>query len=187
MVGASSAYGPRCRICTLRPSSIVSRRTASDSIVILDAAAARMPAQPAIEQLRADGRVDTTTYGELEGLAGRIAAWLASTGIRAGDRVAILADNDAPWIAAYLGALLAELRDQGQDRRSWLAFQSRITLERLRDDEPDHEEAHEGDDGLVGGGHEHHDEQRPRLDAHIKKLTSLNLEKMFCQKEMPSG
>lgn len=67
--------------------------------------AARMPAQPAIEQLRADGRVETTTYGALESLAGHIAAWLTSRGIRAGDRVAILADNDARWIAAYLGAL----------------------------------------------------------------------------------
>ncbi len=67
--------------------------------------AARMPAQAAIEQLYADGRVDTTTYADLEGLAGRIAAWLDSTGIRRGDRVAILADNDARWIAAYLGVL----------------------------------------------------------------------------------
>ena len=40
--------------------------------------AARMPARPAIEQLRADGRVETTTYGALESLAGRIAAWLTS-------------------------------------------------------------------------------------------------------------
>ncbi len=67
--------------------------------------AARMPDQPAIEQLHADGRVDTTTYGALENLAGRIAAWLLLADIGAGDRVAILADNDASWIAAYLGAL----------------------------------------------------------------------------------
>jgi long-subunit acyl-CoA synthetase (AMP-forming) len=67
--------------------------------------AARMPDQPAVELLRADGRVDTTTYGGLEDLARRIAAWLAATGVGEGDRVAILADNDARWIAAYLGAL----------------------------------------------------------------------------------
>ena len=42
--------------------------------------AARMPDRPAIEQLRADGRVETTTYADLEGLAGRIAAWLVSDG-----------------------------------------------------------------------------------------------------------
>ena len=35
----------------------------------------------------------------------RIGAWLIAQGIAAGDRVAILADNDARWIAAYLGAL----------------------------------------------------------------------------------
>jgi long-chain acyl-CoA synthetase len=67
--------------------------------------AARMPAQPAIEQLHADGRVETTTYADLVGLAGRVAAWLLHFGIRGGDRVAILADNDARWIAAYLGIL----------------------------------------------------------------------------------
>src|SRR5262245_14029055 len=64
-----------------------------------------MPARVAIEQLRTDGQIDSTTYGQLEALAGRIGAWLQSTGIASGDRVAILADNDARWIAAYLGAL----------------------------------------------------------------------------------
>jgi long-chain acyl-CoA synthetase len=67
--------------------------------------AARMPDQPAIELVRGDGSVDTMTYGVLEDLAGRTAAWLIETGIRPGDRVAILADNDARWIGAYLGAL----------------------------------------------------------------------------------
>ena len=43
------------------------------------------------------------TYGSLEGLAGRVAAWLLGRGIAEGDRVAILADNDATWIAGYLG------------------------------------------------------------------------------------
>jgi uncharacterized membrane protein YvlD (DUF360 family) len=61
------------------------------------------------------------------------------------DLVARLAGRVRPVLpprdseAAYVGALLAELRDEGPDRRSWLAFQSRLTLERLRDDEPDHD------------------------------------------------
>ena len=33
------------------------------------------------------------------------AAWLAAHGVAAGDRCAILADNDAAWCAAYLGIL----------------------------------------------------------------------------------
>src|SRR5687767_8212758 len=67
--------------------------------------AVRLPDRAAIEQLRADGRIETTTYGELEALAGRIGVWLLSMGIASGDRVAILADNDARWIASYLGVL----------------------------------------------------------------------------------
>ena len=67
--------------------------------------AVRMPERPAIELLRADGGMDTTSYGALEDLAARIGAWLLEVGIAAGDRVAILADNDARWIAAYLGIL----------------------------------------------------------------------------------
>jgi long-chain acyl-CoA synthetase len=71
----------------------------------ISAVAATRPERVAIEQLRADGRVDPTTYGGLDGLAGRIGAWLLERGVRAGDRAAILADNDARWIAAYLGVL----------------------------------------------------------------------------------
>jgi long-chain acyl-CoA synthetase len=67
--------------------------------------ARRMPGQPAIERLHDDGRLDVMSYGELEDLAGRIAAWLVASGMGRGDRIAILADNDARWIAAYLGAL----------------------------------------------------------------------------------
>ena len=67
--------------------------------------AARMPSRSAIELLTSDGQIETTTYADLEAMAGRIGAWLLSTGIASGDRVAILADNDARWIAAYLGAL----------------------------------------------------------------------------------
>jgi long-chain acyl-CoA synthetase len=37
--------------------------------------------------------------------AGHFAAWLTGAGLGPGDRAAILADNDAAWIAAYLGTL----------------------------------------------------------------------------------
>ena len=72
---------------------------------IADAAASRS-SRPAIEVLRAAG-VETMTYGALVDTAGRFATWLAGAGITGGERVAILADNDARWIACYLGALRA--------------------------------------------------------------------------------
>src|SRR5262245_2588743 len=67
---------------------------------------ARWPDRPAIELVRsAGGDVETTTYRALQDVAGRVAGWLVSRGVVAGDRAAILADNDARWIAAYLGVL----------------------------------------------------------------------------------
>ena len=68
-------------------------------------AARRWPDRVAIERVAADGTIDAMRYRELEALAGRIGGWLQAEGFTAGDRVAILADNDARWIAAYLGAL----------------------------------------------------------------------------------
>jgi long-chain acyl-CoA synthetase len=68
-------------------------------------AAARFPSRPAIEMAGRDGLV-TTTYAELLTSSGRFAAWLLDAGhVRSGDRIAMLAANDASWIAAYLGIL----------------------------------------------------------------------------------
>jgi long-chain acyl-CoA synthetase len=68
--------------------------------------AARWPDRPAIELARNDGKAtETTPYALLERRAGQVGAWLLERGFRAGDRAAILADNDARWIAAYLGVL----------------------------------------------------------------------------------
>ncbi|HUF47481.1 MAG TPA: AMP-binding protein [Vicinamibacterales bacterium] len=64
----------------------------------------RGPGRTAIEVQRPDG-VETTTYAELLAEAARVSGWLAAEGIAPGDRVAILADNDARWIARYLGIL----------------------------------------------------------------------------------
>ena len=68
------------------------------------AAADRWPDRPAIELLRGD-EVVTTTYRELDDGSARLGGWLLERGISPDDRAAILADNDAPWIAAYLAVL----------------------------------------------------------------------------------
>jgi acyl-CoA synthetase (AMP-forming)/AMP-acid ligase II len=67
-------------------------------------AAARFAGETAIEVLRGD-QVETTTYGALMSHAANFAGWLHAQGIGPGDRAAILSDNDASWIAAYLGLL----------------------------------------------------------------------------------
>jgi len=66
--------------------------------------AARFGQRTAVEIQRRD-RVDRFTYRQLHDMAAAWAAWLASQGIAAGDRCAILAANDAHWCAAYLGIL----------------------------------------------------------------------------------
>jgi len=65
----------------------------------------RHPDKAAIELLRTDGGIETITFNDLDRLAGLAARWLIQQGIGPGDRVALLADNDGRWIAAYLGAL----------------------------------------------------------------------------------
>lgn len=67
-------------------------------------AADRHAARTAIEVQRQDS-LDTVTYARLREMAERTAAWLAVIGVEAGDRCAILADNDAHWCGAYLGIL----------------------------------------------------------------------------------
>ena len=69
------------------------------------AAAARFPDRVAIEW--ADGQgTDTTTYAALVDESARVAGWLtAHAGVSAGDRVAILASNNAHWVSAFMGAL----------------------------------------------------------------------------------
>ncbi len=69
-------------------------------------AAARFGDRVAVEMLGA-GAPAGVRYRELADMAARTAAWLASRGIAPGDRVAILADNNAHWCAAYLGVLRA--------------------------------------------------------------------------------
>ena len=47
------------------------------------------------------------TYGRLNAAANRLANWLAASGIRPGDRVALLGHNSAEWIVAYFAAAKA--------------------------------------------------------------------------------
>ncbi|MBK9239829.1 MAG: AMP-binding protein [Acidobacteria bacterium] len=67
-------------------------------------AASRFSALPAIELQTAD-QLRSTTYGQLAKESSDFAAWLHTQGVGPNDRVAILGDNDARWIAAYLGVL----------------------------------------------------------------------------------
>jgi long-chain acyl-CoA synthetase len=76
----------------------------SNFYTAFETAARANPERVAIEVVRAAG-VDTWSYADLEKDAMRWAAWLHAQGVAAGDRCAILADNDARWIGAYLGAL----------------------------------------------------------------------------------
>ena len=76
--------------------------------------ARRFPERPAIEWIGAD-ETRVTTYSTLIDDANCLAVWLAeAAGVAAGDRVAILAANDARWVAAFaailqLGAVVVPL------------------------------------------------------------------------------
>ena len=70
------------------------------------ATAQRFASRTAVEvQRREPGALDTFTYAELRRMAEAVAGALAARGIAAGDRCAILGENDAQWCAAYLGAM----------------------------------------------------------------------------------
>ncbi len=71
---------------------------------VFDAAASRFPGNVAVEVQRAAG-LEQVTYKGLQGMAESIAGWLTVHGIAAGDRCAILADNDARWCGVYLAML----------------------------------------------------------------------------------
>src|SRR5688500_12454035 len=73
---------------------------------VFEATATRFAGRTAIEVQRAN-TLERWTYRELHDAAVARAEWLIGQGIAAGDRCAILADNDASWCAAYLGILCA--------------------------------------------------------------------------------
>jgi long-chain acyl-CoA synthetase len=71
---------------------------------VFAATAVRAGERTAIEVQRGTG-LERVSYGALRTRAETVAGWLAGQGVSAGDRCAILADNDADWCAAYLGIL----------------------------------------------------------------------------------
>jgi long-chain acyl-CoA synthetase len=71
---------------------------------VFDDLATRFADRVAVEVQRRDG-LERRSYGELRALAVSRAAWLAEQDLVAGDRCAILAENDAWWCGAYLGIL----------------------------------------------------------------------------------
>lgn len=73
---------------------------------VFAATVAKFGKRVAIEVQRPD-RVDRFTYQQLYDLAVAHGVWLAASGVRPGDRCAILAHNDAHWCAVYLGILRA--------------------------------------------------------------------------------
>ena len=68
--------------------------------------AQRWPHNVAVEVQRPDG-IESYSYAELRRMAESIAGWLLDSEMAAGTRVAILADNDPRWVAAYLGIIAA--------------------------------------------------------------------------------
>lgn len=68
------------------------------------ATAGRFASHVAVESVDGNG-VETITYRELHEQAEATARFLIERQIRAGDRCAILADNDIGWCTAYLGIL----------------------------------------------------------------------------------
>jgi long-chain acyl-CoA synthetase len=65
---------------------------------------ARFANRPAVERVTPRG-VETVSYGALLAQSRCYAGWLTGHGFTRGDRAALLADNSADWIAAYLGTL----------------------------------------------------------------------------------
>ena len=80
------------------------RTQPSNFYAVFAAAADRFSDRVAIE-IQTTGQLLQVRYGDLKRLAESTAGWLVSRGVRPGDRVAVLADNDAHWCAAYLGIL----------------------------------------------------------------------------------
>jgi long-chain acyl-CoA synthetase len=71
---------------------------------VFESVATRGADRIAVEVQRSSA-LESWTYGQLHAAAVAQAGWLAAAGVGAGDRCAMLADNDARWCAAYLGTL----------------------------------------------------------------------------------
>ncbi len=70
-----------------------------------------------------------TSYSELAGLARRFSAFLASAGVRDGNRVIIWGENSSEWVAAFFGCVLAGVLPVPLDAASPVAFVRRVISE----------------------------------------------------------
>jgi long-chain acyl-CoA synthetase len=102
--------GHRCRETAPGPTRglTYNRHRVANFWDVFAEAVRRFPDNVAVEVQRKD-RLERVTYRELQGMAEAIARGLGAQGLAAGDRCAILADNDARWCAVYLAMLRAGL------------------------------------------------------------------------------
>jgi long-chain acyl-CoA synthetase len=56
---------------------------------------------------RKSNDADSLTYAELRNRAESVARWIGESGLARGSRLAIVADNDPRWVAAFLGIIAA--------------------------------------------------------------------------------
>src|SRR4029077_5898514 len=68
--------------------------------------AERWPDHIALE-MQSHGHLESCTYAELRRMAESVGRWITENGFVRGSRLAILADNDPRWVAAYLGIIAA--------------------------------------------------------------------------------
>ena len=66
----------------------------------------RWPQNVAVEVQR-EASLESHTYAELRRMAESMGRWLAESGVARGARCALLGENGARWVAAYLGTLAA--------------------------------------------------------------------------------
>jgi acyl-CoA synthetase (AMP-forming)/AMP-acid ligase II len=76
---------------------------------MLWASARRAPDLPCVTDLDAPGGPLTTTYAALVERVAAVAGGMRASGLRAGDRVALLLPNGQAYVEAYLGAIAAGL------------------------------------------------------------------------------
>jgi malonyl-CoA/methylmalonyl-CoA synthetase len=96
-------HGWRIHLAGASSEGDVRRLLTGDSLPeMFSATARREPARPAV---RIGG--ESATHGDLDARAGRVGAWLAEHGVRAGEVVIISARASVAMIVAYLGVLRA--------------------------------------------------------------------------------
>lgn len=69
---------------------------------LLETSARRFPEKPALWH-----KGEWITYGALDAMAGKVAAWLIQAGVRRGDRVGLLYENSPEYVASHFGIFKA--------------------------------------------------------------------------------